>query len=188
MPLPLTISCCSKSRLVLPLWCRLTRVVPDKIQEGRKTVCVCVCVCFTDMQFSYWHPQVCWQKSMAKKGSTEKKLKKLTNCSSMPNHLQRYSQNRKTNICSRWRSFPVVPMYFYCMTWDAWCLFHLLNILISQSRMKSIVSFTTSQVNCWLKTCTINWSYFNFAFVYQPPNSLQIYNKANYQSSIISTL
>jgi len=34
--------------LVLPFWCRLTRVVPDKIQEGRKTVvCVgaCLCVC-----------------------------------------------------------------------------------------------------------------------------------------------
>ena len=46
MPLPLTISCSSKSRFVLPFWCRLTRVVPNKIQEGRKTiVCVCVCVC-----------------------------------------------------------------------------------------------------------------------------------------------
>jgi len=43
MPLPLTISCSSKSSLVLPFWCRLTRVVPDKIQDGRKTV-VCVCV------------------------------------------------------------------------------------------------------------------------------------------------
>jgi len=43
MPLPLTISCSSRSRLVLPFWYRLTRVVPDKIQEGRKTV-VCVCV------------------------------------------------------------------------------------------------------------------------------------------------
>ena len=41
MPLPLTISCSSKSRLVLPFWCRFTRVVPDKVQEGRKTV-VCV--------------------------------------------------------------------------------------------------------------------------------------------------
>jgi len=46
MPLPLTDSCSSKSRLVLPFWCQLTWVVPDKIQEGRKTVvCVCVCVC-----------------------------------------------------------------------------------------------------------------------------------------------
>jgi len=49
MPLPLTISCYSKSRLVftflvLPFWCRLTRVVPYKIQEGHKMV-VCVCVC-----------------------------------------------------------------------------------------------------------------------------------------------
>jgi len=41
MPLPLTISCSSKSRLVLPFWSRLTQVVPDKIQEGSKThVCV----------------------------------------------------------------------------------------------------------------------------------------------------
>ena len=30
-----------KSRLVLPFWYRLTRVVPDK----RPAVCVCVCVC-----------------------------------------------------------------------------------------------------------------------------------------------
>jgi len=46
MPLPLTISCSSKSRLVLSFWCWLTRVVRDKIQEGREmVVCVCVCVC-----------------------------------------------------------------------------------------------------------------------------------------------
>ena len=44
MPLPLTISCSSKSRLVLPSWCRLTWVVLDKIHDGRKmNVCVCVC-------------------------------------------------------------------------------------------------------------------------------------------------
>jgi len=40
--------------LVLPFWCRLTRVVPDKIEEGRKMVVyVCVCVlypyCCTNM-------------------------------------------------------------------------------------------------------------------------------------------
>jgi len=32
MPLPLTISCPSKSRLVLPFWYRLTRVVLDTVQ------------------------------------------------------------------------------------------------------------------------------------------------------------
>jgi len=49
MPLPVTISCSSKSRLVLPFWCRVTRVVLDKIQEGHKmVVCyVCVCVCIS---------------------------------------------------------------------------------------------------------------------------------------------
>ena len=53
MPLPFTISCSSKSRLVLPSWCRLTQIVPDKIQEGRKMV-VCVrvyfLVCFARMR------------------------------------------------------------------------------------------------------------------------------------------
>jgi len=44
MLLPLTVFCCTKSGLVLPFRCRLTQVVLDKIQEGRKTV---VCVCFT---------------------------------------------------------------------------------------------------------------------------------------------
>ena len=40
-PLPLTISCFSKSRLVLPFWYRLTQVVPEK---GPLNGCVCVCV------------------------------------------------------------------------------------------------------------------------------------------------
>jgi len=35
MPWPLTISC---FRLVLPSSCQLALVVPDKIEEGRKTV------------------------------------------------------------------------------------------------------------------------------------------------------
>jgi len=42
MPLPLTVSCFSKSRLVLPFWYRLTCVVPDK---GPLNGCVCVCAC-----------------------------------------------------------------------------------------------------------------------------------------------
>ena len=40
-PLPLTVSSV-KSRLVLPFWYRLTRVVPEK--RAVKWVCVCVCV------------------------------------------------------------------------------------------------------------------------------------------------
>ena len=49
MPLPLTVSCSSKFRLVLtflvlPFWYLLTRVVPDIFQKSSKTV-VCVCVC-----------------------------------------------------------------------------------------------------------------------------------------------
>ena len=39
MPLPLTVSCSVKSRLVLSIWCWLTRVVPDK---GPLNGCVCV--------------------------------------------------------------------------------------------------------------------------------------------------
>ena len=46
MPLPVTVSCSSKSRLVLtflvlPFWYLLTRVVPDIFQKSSKTV-VCV--------------------------------------------------------------------------------------------------------------------------------------------------
>jgi len=49
MPLPLTISCSSKSRLVLPFlvlpfWYLLTRAIEDKFQKSSKTI-VCVCVC-----------------------------------------------------------------------------------------------------------------------------------------------
>jgi len=40
MPLLLTTSCSSKSKLLLPFWCRLTQVVPDIIQEGRMSMCV----------------------------------------------------------------------------------------------------------------------------------------------------
>jgi len=45
MPQPLTVSCSSKSRLVLPFWYWLTRVVPDTVQGGRKTVVVVVVPC-----------------------------------------------------------------------------------------------------------------------------------------------
>ena len=50
MPLPLTIYCSSKSRLVLtflvlPFWYLLTQVVPDIIQKSSKQLYVCVCVC-----------------------------------------------------------------------------------------------------------------------------------------------
>ena len=53
MPLPLTISCTSKSRLVLlllvlPFWYLLTRVVPDIFQKSSKTV---VCVCVTEIDW-----------------------------------------------------------------------------------------------------------------------------------------
>jgi len=57
MPLPLTISCSSKSRLVLSFWCQLTRVVMDKIQESCKTV-VCVCVMCND---THTHTHTCEQ-------------------------------------------------------------------------------------------------------------------------------
>ena len=48
MPLPLTVSCSVKSRLILPFWYRLTRVVPEK---GPLNGCVCVFHC---RLFSPW--------------------------------------------------------------------------------------------------------------------------------------
>jgi len=52
MSLPLTISSYNKSRLASWFYLsgRLTRVVPDKIQEGHKMV-VCVCACALNAWF-----------------------------------------------------------------------------------------------------------------------------------------
>jgi len=43
--------------LVLPFWCRLTRVVQDRIQESRKMV-VCVCVMRLQMVFVFIDVQI----------------------------------------------------------------------------------------------------------------------------------
>ena len=58
MPLPLTVSCSSKSRLVLtflvlPFWYLLTRVVPDIFQKSsfQKSSKAVVCVCVV----GFWH-------------------------------------------------------------------------------------------------------------------------------------
>jgi len=53
MPLPLTISCSSKSRLVLNFWCRLTRVVLDRIQQCRKMVMSVYVWCWNSTKMSY---------------------------------------------------------------------------------------------------------------------------------------
>ena len=48
MPLPLTISCSSKSRLVLPSWFYLSgacRMVPEKSKRAVKWLSACECVC-----------------------------------------------------------------------------------------------------------------------------------------------
>ena len=63
MPVPLTISCSAKSRLVstclvLPFWYLLTRVVPDIFQKSSKTV-VCVCVCVTELSVGTGKLSVC---------------------------------------------------------------------------------------------------------------------------------
>jgi len=42
MPLPLTVSCSSKTQIDLPFWYWLTWVVPDNVLLNG---CVCVCVC-----------------------------------------------------------------------------------------------------------------------------------------------
>jgi len=81
MPLPLTISCSSKSRLVLPFWCQPTRVVPDKIQEGCKTVvCVCVC-CMCVLNWKNVFIQLQWfLLSMQKCNSSDKCQCSLVRC------------------------------------------------------------------------------------------------------------
>ena len=54
MPLPLTVSCFSESRLILPFWFRPTLVV---LEKGPFNVCVCVCVClsvWSEVQTCVW--------------------------------------------------------------------------------------------------------------------------------------
>jgi len=51
IPLPLTVSCFSESRLALSFWYRLTRVIMDKIQRTIEWLWVCVCVCVLMQQF-----------------------------------------------------------------------------------------------------------------------------------------
>jgi len=54
-----------KSRLVLPFWNRLTRVVPDK---GPLNVCVCVCVCVcTVLTTLYQQFAIYWLEGTAMK-------------------------------------------------------------------------------------------------------------------------
>ena len=58
MPLPLTVSCFSESRLILPFWYRPTLVV---LEKGPFNVCVCVCIfiCLergADLHMAQWIP------------------------------------------------------------------------------------------------------------------------------------
>ena len=57
-----------KSRLVLPFWYRLTRVVPEK---GPLNGCVCVCVCFCCVRFTFFHTKPRdWLGETSPKGPT----------------------------------------------------------------------------------------------------------------------
>jgi len=77
MPLPLTVSCSSKSRLVLPLWYRLTRVVSDKRPlNGRVCVSVCLSVCLPvslsrpiTLCFNVQSPESCSAAAVTSQGS-----------------------------------------------------------------------------------------------------------------------
>ena len=78
MPLPLTISCSSKSRLVLTFlvlafWYLLTWVVPDILQKSSKTiVCVCVvCVC---------NDQLPWQRPLSDQKMVRSIINHLQSC------------------------------------------------------------------------------------------------------------
>jgi len=42
MPLPLTVSFSSKSRLVLPFWCQLIRVIQPESKRAVKRLCLCM--------------------------------------------------------------------------------------------------------------------------------------------------
>ena len=59
MPLPLTVSCSVKSRLALPFWYQLTRVVPGK---GPLNGCVCASIFYRFRDIAGYLSKVpdCW--------------------------------------------------------------------------------------------------------------------------------
>ena len=84
MPLPLTVSCFSKSRLVLPFWYRPTWLVPEK---GPLNGCVCVCVIVDKTQVQverkngkygwqrmFTHISVSWLGAHAESGSSSPQI------------------------------------------------------------------------------------------------------------------
>jgi len=67
MPLPLTISCSSKSRLVLPFWWQLTQVVPDKVQWA-------VNGCSSSSRHFHSSEWLCWTFAPWSKTAEERKV------------------------------------------------------------------------------------------------------------------
>ena len=118
MPLPLTVSCSSKSRLVLPFWCRLTWVFPEK---GPLNGCVCVCSSLLDgeLRQSSGDPplpvrSLCWYRCPRPRPPGAARLPR-------PSTPLRRRARAVETVCRR-RSCrpPVVSTQLCCPEWRAW--------------------------------------------------------------------
>jgi len=112
MPLPLTISCSSKSRLVLPFlvlpFCYvLTRVVLDKFQKSSKMV-VGVCVRFSHISWPVVLPD-CWKwrrDSAAECLGPAMSRSSCTSCRSWSHHTQTAELQHTTETTVTFTSIP----------------------------------------------------------------------------------
>ena len=99
MPLPLTISCSSKSRLVLPFWYQPTRVIPDKIQKSCKTIVVVVVVVVVSLGFVVCFSWFITFFSVLSKRLSGKSVPEMT-CFVSINQSINQSQSTTANDCA----------------------------------------------------------------------------------------
>ena len=132
MPLLLTISCSSKSRLVLPswflpFWYLLTRVVPDKFQKSSKTV-VCVCVCEHTNMKEFIRINLCAFVGTVRTNAHElvcanvriilpRQTRKYT-CVFLSNFLIKLTNKQLVidHACTRAHTHGILPVQFTCLT------------------------------------------------------------------------
>ena len=150
MPLPLTISCSSKSRLVLPFWCRLTRVVPDKIQDSCK-MAVCVC-CYKTYKISFQcslrffgtmmkytfcgtHQTCIWSCMLSQNPKSHHWLLEFLF----------YLNDQKSSACIKSKCF-IEQKWLYCSVVHIFCIFHNMSVLTHSLQCFDAVGWVAGRI------------------------------------------
>ena len=126
MLLSLTISCSSKSKLVLPFlvlpfWYLLTRVVPDKFQKSSKTtVCVLVILLTNKQKQTNGSENITYVKTVANKKQTSFRCHRLTRMTYYVMHNILSDPKRTFSMISRQQS--LVKQSHSIITRAHWCM------------------------------------------------------------------